>query len=250
VVTRSIQDARARARAKIAIADGAASGASRGRNSKGATSSSDSSRGGEYARSLPLEALPLARGRIVLLHRLGPLDGGGPHQLPCPLVSRLGRPLEKTIDLARGEDTAPLSRTNRRARRRRNRWTSLSRPSNRCSLRSRSDLASFGAPRSRGEAGKPSSFLRLRSFDGSGARRSREGSHSVDSTGPRFLTHPICSAIFRTKARACTLAAPVTGLVRFVALHARFAVPAVARQGKTQRAPIRARWRFSSPKYR
>jgi protein ImuB len=60
-------------------------------------------------RTLPLEALPLARDRVVWLHRLGLWTVDDVVALPfASLSSRLGERWKETIALAGGDDSAPL----------------------------------------------------------------------------------------------------------------------------------------------
>jgi protein ImuB len=68
-----------------------------------------SAQGEDLMRSLPLEALPLSRERILWLHRLGLWTVGELANLPfATLAVRLGENWKETLALARGEDAAPL----------------------------------------------------------------------------------------------------------------------------------------------
>jgi protein ImuB len=96
-------------RTKVAIADGprlaraAAAFAERGETIVAP------SQGETLMRGLPLEALPISSERILWLHRLGLWSVGDLRGLPfATLASRVGERWRETLDLARGQDAAPL----------------------------------------------------------------------------------------------------------------------------------------------
>jgi len=194
-------------------------------------------RGAENDALAPLEALPLARERIVWLHASA-LDGGDLTELPLSaLVSRLGDRWKETIDLARGEDTAPLiayqpSRTLAEE----TAWDELFSSPNRCSLHARS------GPRAerlegRGEARNIELFAPYESFEWLGrATFARKGSHSRSIYRPRLSHAPICSAFIGPARALPHWPLRWTGLCVSVALLTRASRSQLSLdEGKTQR---------------
>ena len=232
-------------RAKIAIADGPRLARAAAAYSTRGNIIVDPSRGEELMRSLPLEALPLPRERIVWLHRLGLWTVGDLTELPfSSLVSRLGERWKETIDLARGEDTAPLiayqpPRTLAEE-------TAWDEPVGSIEplLFTLRGLTSHLAVRleGRGEAAQAIQLFARYDRSIARARDVREEGLAIRVDLPAALSHaPDLFRVLRTKLEHAALAAPVTGLCISVALLTRASRTQLSLdEDKTQRADPRS----------
>jgi protein ImuB len=96
-------------RAKVAIADGPRLARAAAVFPQERETIVPPGQGERLMSSLPLEALPLSRERVIWLHQLGLWTVGEVAKLPfASLASRLGECWKETLDFARGEDSAPL----------------------------------------------------------------------------------------------------------------------------------------------
>jgi protein ImuB len=232
-------------RVKIAIADGPRLARAAAVFAQERDTIVPPSQGERLMSSLPLEALPLSRERVVWLHQLGLWTVGEVAKLPfASLASRLGERWKETLDLARGEDSAPLRPY--RAPRKPREETEWDEPvaSVEPLLFSLRGLVSLLAARLEGRGEAAQAIELFAPYDRSIAR-----ARGVSAKGlafrvdlPAALSHaPDLFRVLKTKLDRVTLAAPVTGLSVAAALLARASrVQLSLDESKTTRADPRS----------
>jgi protein ImuB len=203
-------------RAKVAIAEGPRLARSAAVFAPAREAIVPPAEGESWMSSLPLEALPLSRERVIWLHQLGLWTVGEVAKLPfSSLPSRLGERWKETLELACGQDSAPLRPYE--APRKPREETSWDEPISSIEplLFALRGLVSLLSARLEGRGEAAQAVELFAPFDRSIARArgvSHEGlAFRVDL--PVALAHaPDLFRVLKTKLDHAMLAAPVTGL--------------------------------------